>query len=86
MEQGLSRGGEETAGSPSTKHFGGVTNMSKESDKKPLWKRPPDWGSDLFDLSKPSLSGMKNPLAWIISIILVGGYFLVFGDPGGPDK
>jgi hypothetical protein len=38
---------------------------------KPLYKRPRDWWKDLVDSEKLILTGgLKNPLAWILSIII----------------
>jgi len=38
---------------------------------KPLYKRPRDWWKDLVDSEKPILTGgLKNPLVWILSIII----------------
>jgi len=39
--------------------------------QKPLYKRPRDWWKDLVDSEKPILTGgLKNPLVWILSIII----------------
>ena len=38
--------------------------------KKPLFLRPRDWPKDLVDPKKRSWEGMKNPLAWIIALLL----------------
>jgi|TARA_B110000908_G_scaffold146462_1_gene177447 hypothetical protein len=43
----------------------------EEAHLKPLYRRPRDWWEDLIDLEKPILTGgLKNPLAWILSIII----------------
>ena len=37
---------------------------------KPLYERPRDWWKDLVDSEKTFTGGLKNPLVWILSIII----------------
>ena len=45
-------------------------NNDSESETKPLFLRPRDWPKDLVDPKKPFWTGIKNPLAWIVAILL----------------
>ena len=38
-----------------------------------------EWWKDLIDTDKDITTGLKNPLAWIIALIVAAIYYIFFG-------